>query len=57
MDDGTLISDSNKVKPIFTSIAWTEAAKTLTVSDIQTLSAILSTSNKINNVVSPVHSA
>jgi len=56
-EDGMLVLDSNKVKPIFTSIAWTEAAKTLTVSDIQTLSAILLTSNKINNVVSPVYSA
>ncbi len=55
--DGTLISNSNDVKPIFNKIAWSEASKRLTVSDIQTLNAILSTSNKINNVLSPVYSA
>ncbi len=56
MEDGTLVSNSYKVKPIFTSLAWSEAAKKLTVNDIQTLNSILTTSNKINNVVSPVYS-
>lgn len=56
MEDGTLITNSYKVKPIFTSLAWSEAAKKLTVNDIQTLNSILTTSNKINNVVSPVYS-
>jgi len=56
LKDGTLISSSNQVKPVFTSIAWIEASKTLTPSDIETLKNILSTSNKINNAVSPVYS-
>jgi len=54
--DGTKISNSNTVKSIFTSMAWGESAKKLTTSDISTLNSILSTSNKINNVVSPVYS-
>jgi len=57
LKDGTLVSNPNTVKPIFTSIAWGEAAKKLNPSDIETLNNILSTSNKINNAVSPVYSA
>ena len=55
-EDGTLISSTNQVKPVFTSIAWSEASKKLTPSDIETLNNILSTSNKINNAISPVYS-
>ena len=56
LKDGTLISSSNQAKSVFTAVAWNEAAKKLTPSDIQTLNNILSTSNKINNAVSPVYS-
>ena len=56
LKDGTLISSSNQVKIIFTSIAWIEASKKLTSSDIETLNNILLASNKINNAVSPIYS-
>ena len=55
--DGTLVSSSNQAKSVFTAVAWSEAAKKLTSSDIQTLNNILLVSNEINNAVSPVYSA
>ena len=57
LKDGTLITSSNQVKSVFTSVAWIEASKKLSTSDTQTLNNILLTSNKINNTVSPVYSA
>jgi len=56
LKDGTLISSAYQVKPVFTSIAWSEAAKKMTPSDIEILNNILSTSNKINNAISPIYS-
>jgi hypothetical protein len=56
-DSGLRISGESNVRPIFKTLAWKNAARQISASDVNTLQEILQVSTQINQTVAPLRSA